>query len=145
MPNRLLKLLTHRGTHGNHAAPAASMPAPSGISRNQSERKPVYSKVFRYSPPHTHDHDLHRVEIVGSFTNWHPVPMALNTQDHTWQVNIENIEGNKTHHYMLLANGHPTNDKMCDGYAIPHGDIEKRYAITTPRGPRLFLLFAQTK
>ena len=71
--------------------------------------------------------------------------MTLNPRDHTWQVTVDNIEGNKTHHYMLLANGHPANDKLCDGYTVPHGDIEHRYALTTPRGPRLFLLFAQAK
>jgi hypothetical protein len=138
-----MKLITHRG----HAAPAsvATMAAPTAIGRNRDDRKAVYSKVFRYSPPHAHDHDLKLVEVVGSFTNWRPVAMSLNPQDHTWQVTVENIEGNKTHHYMLLANGHPANDRLCDGYAVPQGDIEKRYAITTPRGPRLFLLFAQTK
>jgi len=127
------------------AAPAVAMSVPSAMSRNQNDRKAVYSKVFRYSPAHSHDHDLQRVEIVGSFTNWHPVSMTLNPRDHTWQVTIDGIEGNKTHHYMLLANGHPTNDKMCDGYTVPHGDIEHRYSMTTPRGPRLFLLFAQAK
>ena len=109
------------------------------------DRKATYSKVFRYSAPHGHDHQPSHVEIVGSFTHWRPVSMSLNPQDHNWQVNIEGIESNKTHHYMLLVNGHPHNDKMCDGYAVPHGDIEHRYSITTPRGQRLFLLFAQAK
>mgnify|MGYP001228277190 FL=1 len=127
------------------AAPAATFTPPPAVTRNPGNSKATYSKVFRFSPPHSHDHDPQRVEIVGSFTNWHPVAMTLNPMDHTWQVTINNIEGNKTHHYMLLVNGHPTNDKMCDGYAVPHGDIEHRYAITTPRGPRLFLLFAQAK
>jgi hypothetical protein len=143
MPHRLLKLITPRG----HAATnsVATMVTPTAIGRNKDDRKAVYAKVFRYSPAHAHDHDLKRVEVVGSFTNWQPVAMTLNPQDHTWQVTVENIEGNKTHHYMLLANGHPANDRLCDGYAVPSGDIEKRYALTTPRGPRLFLLFAQTK
>jgi len=46
---------------------------------------------------------------------------------------------------MLLVNGQPANDKGCDGYALPQGDHEERYAIQTARGPRLFMLFAQTK
>jgi len=143
MPHRLLRLISHRGKAAETPSPAAAVPRPLG--RAPGDRKPTYSKVFRYSPAHTHDHDLQRVEIVGSFTNWHPVPMTLNKQDHTWQVTLNSIEGNKTHHYMLLVNGHPANDKLCDGLTVPHGDIEHRYALTTPRGPRLFLMFAQTK
>lgn len=128
------------------AAPAPTKPAVAvSMAPRPGDRKATYSKVFRYSPSHGHDHKLERVEIVGSFTNWHPVSMSLNPQDHNWQVTIDGIEGNKTHHYMLLVNGHPHNDKMCDGYAVPHGDIEHRYSITTPRGQRLFLLFAQAK
>lgn len=71
--------------------------------------------------------------------------MTRHAQDHSWQVTVDGIEANKTHHYMLLVNGHPANDKMSDGYAVPQGEAEKRYALTTPRGPRLFMLFAQAK
>ena len=46
---------------------------------------------------------------------------------------------------MLLVDGLPAQDKNCDGLAIPHGPQEQQYALTTPRGPRLFMLFAQTK
>ena len=129
------------------AKPAPVNPAPvvAASMARTVDRKATYSKVFRYSPAHGHDHQPTHIEIVGSFTNWHPVSMQRNPQDHTWQVTVDGIEGNKTHHYMLLVNGHPHNDKMCDGYAVPHGDIEHRYSITTPRGPRLFLLFAQAK
>ena len=45
----------------------------------------------------------------------------------------------------LLVDGQPTNDKNCDGYAVPHGLNEEQFAMQTPRGPRLFMLFAQTK
>lgn len=143
MANFLSKFMTR--TAAPAAGPAPVTAIPSAMTRGPGDRKATYAKIFRYSPPHAHDHDLQRVEIVGSFTNWHPVAMSVNRQDHTWQVTIDGIEGNKTHHYMLLVNGHPANDKMCDGYAVPHGDIEHRYSITTPRGPRLFLLFAQAK
>ena len=128
------------------AVPAPTKPAIAvSMAPRPGDRKACYSKVFRYSAAHGHDHQPTHVEIVGSFTNWRPISMSLNPQDHNWQVNIEGIESNKTHHYMLLVNGHPHNDKMCDGYAVPHGDIEHRYSITTPRGQRLFLLFAQAK
>jgi hypothetical protein len=131
------------------AAPAeVAAPAPAirpAMSQRPGDRKATYARVFRYSPPHGHDHQPTHVEIVGSFTHWHPVAMSRQAQDHTWQVTVDGIEGNKTHHYMLLVNGHPANDKMCDGYAVPQGEIEHRYSISTPRGPRLFLLFAQAK
>lgn len=86
------------------------------------------------------------MEIVGSFTDWRPVPLAKTPGSHgNWQATIENIPGNKTHHYMLLMDGKPHLDKHSDGYAVPLGPFEERYALETPRGPRLFLLFAQAK
>jgi hypothetical protein len=130
------------------ATAAPALPSPvfgSAMMQRAGDRKATYAKIFRYSPPHGHEHQPSQVEIVGSFTDWRPVALASNPQDHTWQAKIDGIEGNKTHHYMLLVNGHPANDKMSDGYTLPQGEIEKRFAITTPRGPRLFLLFAQAK
>lgn len=122
----------------------ASVVAASMIKRN-GDRKATYSKVFRYNPAAAHEKQPAQVEVVGSFTNWQPIPLARNPQDATWHVSVDSIEGNKTHHYMLLVDGKPHVDKLCDGYVAPHGEIESRYAITTARGPRLFLLFAQTK
>ena len=46
---------------------------------------------------------------------------------------------------MLLIKGKPTYDKTCDGLAVPHGLDEERYLVTTDNGPRLMMLFAQTK
>ena len=46
---------------------------------------------------------------------------------------------------MLLIDGKPTYDKTCDGLAVPHGVEEERYAYPTEKGPRVFMLFAQTK
>ena len=62
-----------------------------------------------------------------------------------WHVTLHHIEGNRTHHYMLLVNGHPAHDKEFDGYAVPHGPHEEGYQIATDRGPRVFMLFAQTR
>ena len=47
--------------------------------------------------------------------------------------------------YMLLVDGQPAHDKNSDGLAVPHGPQEKQYQLITARGPRLFMLFAQTK
>jgi hypothetical protein len=46
---------------------------------------------------------------------------------------------------MLLVNGEPAYDKTCDGLAVPHGPEEERYQFMTDKGPRVFMLFAQTK
>jgi hypothetical protein len=46
---------------------------------------------------------------------------------------------------MLLVNGEPAHDKNCDGLAVPQSAEEERYQLMTARGPRVFLLFAQTK
>jgi len=109
------------------------------------DRKPTYSKVFRWKLPDGETNVPASVEIIGTFTGWQRVPLILDPKVHTWQVTVQNIPGNRTHHYMLLVDGAPAQDKTCDGYALPQGELEKKHAIQTPRGPRLFMLFAQTK
>ncbi len=46
---------------------------------------------------------------------------------------------------MLLIDGKPTYDKNCDGLAVPRGAEEERYQLQTDKGPRVMMLFAQTK
>lgn len=46
---------------------------------------------------------------------------------------------------MLFVDGKPAQDKHCDGLAVPHGAQEEHCALQTARGPRVFMLFAQTK
>ena len=114
-------------------------------TRSAQNQKAVYSKVFRWHHG-PGEHDPKTIEIVGSFTDWRPVPLTKTPGSHgSWQATIENIPGGKTHHYMLLMDGKPHADRHCDGYAVPLGPQEERYALDTPRGPRLFLLFAQAK
>lgn len=86
-----------------------------------------------------------RVEIVGSFTGWEKKPLKYDRENRLWQVTLEDIPGNTTHNYMLLVNGRPTSDKNSDGFAVPHTEQEKQYSLETPRGPRVFMLFSQTK
>mgnify|MGYP007051629289 FL=1 len=62
-----------------------------------------------------------------------------------WHATIDSIPGNKTHHYMILVNGQPVNDRNSDGLAVPSGPDEERYQLMTARGPRVFMLFAQAK
>jgi hypothetical protein len=62
-----------------------------------------------------------------------------------WHVTIHHIPGNRTHHYMLLVDGSPVYDHTCDGLAVPHGFQEEQFALATDKGPRVLMLFAQTK
>ena len=86
-----------------------------------------------------------RVELVGSFTNWQPVALKRDRVSGIWQVTLHDIPGNRTHSYMLLVNRRPVKDKHADGLAAPHIPEEEQYQLMTPRGPRVFMLYSQTK
>ena len=62
-----------------------------------------------------------------------------------WQASLDDIPGNRTHSYMILVNNRPVNDRNADGLAVPHTEEEKQHALTTARGPRVFMLASQTK
>jgi len=83
--------------------------------------------------------------VVGSFTNWEKVPLIYDRARDTWQVTLHDIRNNRTHHYMILVDGKPAYDKYNDGLAFPQGPEEEQYQIMTDKGPRVFMLFAQTK
>jgi hypothetical protein len=85
------------------------------------------------------------VEVVGTFTGWRALLFVQDTITDTWHLALDGIPGNRTHRYMLLVNGVPTHDKNCDGLAVPEDFEERRHQLMTARGPRVFLLFAQTK
>ena len=118
---------------------------PSGPGRSPSERKLTFSKIFRWRLPYGQTQEPTSVEVVGSFTHWQRVPLTRDGVLDAWHVALHHIEGNRTHHYMLLVNGQPAHDTDCDGYAVPHGSHEERYQISTDKGPRVFMLFAQTR
>ena len=109
------------------------------------EQKQSYTKVFRWHLPDGQSQQPTTVEVVGSFTNWQRVSLVHDSAVDAWHTTLHHIEGNKTHHYMLLVNGEPAYDKGCDGLAIPHGAQEEQYQLMTDKGPRVFMLFAQTK
>lgn len=119
--------------------PAARSP----ISQNNSQ--PSFTKVFRWRLPEGRTEPPKSVEIVGSFTKWQRVTMTRDGVLDAWHVTIHNIPSHQTHHYMMLVDGEPAPDKNCDGYAVPRGSDEERYTIQTDRGPRVFMLFSQTK
>lgn len=116
-----------------------------GSSRGPQDNKQVFSKVFRWRLPDGVTEEPKTVEVIGSLTHWQRVEMTRDGKLDAWHVTLHHIPGNKTHHYMLLVDGKPTFDKTCDGLAVPHGFQEEQYQLMTDRGPRVLMLFAQTK
>lgn len=116
-----------------------------GAPRSPQENKQVFSKVFRWRLPDGVTTEPQLVQVVGSMTHWKPVEMTRDGKLDAWHVTLHHIPGNRTHHYVLLVDGKPTFDKSCDGLAVPHGFQEEQFQLTTDRGPRVMMLFAQTK
>jgi hypothetical protein len=117
--------------------------APGG--RTPIAPKPTYAKVFRWRLPEGRTQEPATVEIVGTFTNWQRVPLVYDRKQHAWHVTLHHVPAHKMHHYMLLVDGQPAHDKNSDGLAVPRGPQEQQYQLMTHRGPRLFMLFAQSK
>ena len=148
---------SHSNSNSNsHSQPSDSQPPQSQLHSHPpsrashqpahiAKRASVFSKIFRWQPDVPGGPLPVRVEIVGSFTKWEKKPLKYDRTNGIWQLTLENIPGNTTHNYMLLVNGRPTRDKNSDGLAVPHTEQEKQYQLDTPRGPRVFMLFSQTK
>ena len=122
---------------------------PSGPSAGGAQMKPTgrgqtFTKIFRWRLPEGQPKPG-KVEIAGTFTHWQKMPLVPDRIPGTWQITLHQILFNRTHHYMLFVDGKPVQDKHCDGLAVPHGPVEEQHALQTPRGPRVFMLFAQTK
>jgi hypothetical protein len=101
--------------------------------------------VFRWQPAAGQPQHPATVEIVGSFTGWQKISLEHVGTTNAWQITVPEIPSNRTHHYMMLVDGHPVSDKNCDGLAIPESPEEARFQLATPRGPRVLMLFAHTK
>ena len=117
---------------------------PTGL-RAPTAPTPAYAKVFRWRLPDGVTREPTTVEVVGSFTRWQKVPLHRDSKLDAWHATLHHIPGNRTHHYMLLVDGEPVHDPGCDGLAIPHGSQEEQYQLATDQGPRVLMLFAQTK
>jgi hypothetical protein len=134
------------GKPPHKGGPLFREPSPSSGQSPYSQARPqAYTKVFRWRLPDGHTLEPGSVELVGSFTHWQKVPMQRDSALDAWHVTIHHIPGNRTHHYMFLVDGVPTHDKECDGFAVPTNAQEQQFQIMTDRGPRVFMLFAQTK
>lgn len=108
-------------------------------------RQQTFTKVFRWRLPDGETEEPKTVEVAGSFTHWQKVALHRDGMIDAWHVTIHHIPGNRTHHYMLLVDGAPVYDHTCDGLAVPHGFQEEQFALATDKGPRVLMLFAQTK
>ena len=104
-----------------------------------------FTKVFRWQIPEGQTPEPRRVEVAGSFSGWRKVPLSYDPPTRTWQIILNNIEGNRTHRYVILVDGKPTYDKTCDGLTTPQTPEETKWQIATPKGSRVMLLFSQTK
>jgi len=132
-------------SHKHEPVPPEPVVRPALGGKAHTAPKPAYAKIFRWRLPEGRTQEPATVEIVGTFTNWQKVPLTRGHKMDGWQVTVHDVPAHKTHHYMLLVDGQPAHDKNSDGLAVPHGPLEKRYQLMTDRGPRLFMLFAQTK
>ena len=109
------------------------------------DRQVGFSKVFRWPVPAAQVPQPTKVEVVGSFSDWQKVPLVYDKPTRTWTTTLTNIRSNHTHQYVILVDGKPSYDKACDGLAAPQGPKEAQWQIETARGPRVMLLFSQTK
>ena len=123
----------------------AKPPTPKGAAHPPVERKLVFTKVFRWRLPEGQSQEPAAVEVAGTFTAWKKVPLVYDPAMRSWQVTLQQIPGNRTHHYMVLVDGQPVPDAQSDGLAVPNGAQEMQFAIETSRGPRVLMLFSQTK
>jgi hypothetical protein len=109
------------------------------------EQRTGFTKVFRWPVPPNQTPQPAAVEVIGSFSGWRRVPLSYDPPTRTWQIILNGIQGNRTHRYVILVDGKPTYDQMCDGLAAPQSPDEAKWQIATPKGPRVMLLFSQTK
>jgi hypothetical protein len=116
-----------------------------GLKRRDDPARQSFSKVFRWKLPAEQTDEPASVEIAGSFTRWEKVELKKDRILNAWHVTIPQIPGNRTHHYVLVVNGEPVYDTTCDGLAIPSSPQEERYQFKTERGPRVCMLFSNTK
>jgi len=142
---------TIRKLFGKKTTTATTSPvaAPLEFTRSHAieprEQHGGFAKIFRWPVPPDQNPGPTIVEVAGSFTNWQRVPLAYDNVMRTWTATLRDIQGNHTHRYVMFVNGVPSYDKTCDGLAVPQGPDEERCQIATARGPRVMLMFAQTR
>src|SRR5438445_8156630 len=86
---------------------------------DRHEQRTGFTKVFRWLVPSDQKPPGTTVEVLGSFSGWRKIPLNYDPPSRTWQVIMNDIEGNRTHQYVILVDGKPSYDKTCDGLAAP--------------------------
>jgi hypothetical protein len=71
--------------------------------------------------------------------------LAYDKPTKTWTTTLSDIKNNHTHRCVFLVDGKPSYDASCDGLVAPDDPDETKWQIETPKGPRVMLLFSQTK
>jgi len=128
------------------APPVREPSSSSPIQRSDEvQKRASFAKIFRWRLPEGQSEAPKTVEIMGSFNRWQKVPLHRDGVLDSWHATIHHIPAKKTHHYMLLVDGKPVYDKTCDGLAVPHGPEEEQFQLMTDKGPRVLMLFSQTK
>lgn len=127
------------------AGPRSASALPHRSESEMRKGQAGFTRVFRWPVPAGQTTQPTTVELVGSFSGWRKLPLTYDPPSRTWQLMLNNIEGNRTHRYVVLVDGKPSYDKTCDGLVAPQSPDEAKWGIATPRGIRLMLLFSQTK
>lgn len=107
--------------------------------------RPPFTRIFRWQLPEGRTQPPALVEVAGTFNNWQKIPLAHDDVSGFWHVTVDNIPGHRTHHYMLFVDGMPATDKFADGTAEAQTPQEEAVAVSTPRGPRVYILFARAR
>ncbi len=132
-------------THVSQPGSVDGRTAPDPAQAKAQDQQSGFKKIFRWPVPSSQKSEPTKVEVAGSFTDWQKVPLTYDKPTRTWTVTLNGLQSNHTHRYVVLVDGTPTYDKTCDGLTVPEGPQESKWPIATPRGPRIMLLFAQTK
>ena len=130
-------------TRSPGATGALKAPTPPGAE--PCEQRAGFTKVFRWPVPVDQTPQPTTVEVARSFSGWRKVPLSFDPPSRTWHISLNNIEGNRTHRYVMLVDGKPSYDKTCDGLTTPQTSDEAKCQIATPKGPRIMFLVAQTR
>ncbi|HEY5909506.1 MAG TPA: hypothetical protein VJA21_02760 [Verrucomicrobiae bacterium] len=134
--------------HRPRTSPAALRFAPALPHLSESETRKGqagFTRIFRWPVPAGQTAQPTTVEVVGSFSGWRKLPLSYDPPTRTWQLLLNNIEGNRTHRYVVLVDGKPSFDQTCDGMIAPQTPEEAKWSLATPKGSRVMLLFSQTK
>ncbi len=140
----LTSFLNHEPRH-KEQPPEARTHCDSRLHYEKRDGRQTYTRWIRWPLPPGQRPTACSVEVVGTFTDWRKVPLVYDKPANGWNLPLRDIVANRTHRYVILVDGKPSYDSTCDGLVVPQGPDEAQYQISTPKGPRVMLMFGQTK